>query len=258
VPGIYRPRHPERTVLYRILFHNFDRFLTVYEGRFEKEYGHFRPVVKEVVERYLDCGNPRGGFARISCPDCHSEHLLTFSCKTRGFRPSCHAKRREEWGRSTSTRIFISRVRARTKTEAERIGKYMVRPVLALDRLSFLEGEGRVGYRHGDDDAELERMDYLELIARVTSHVPDKGKVMVRYYGLYASAQIHPSPGVDVRRGKAAAGSCLRTDGPDGGRRERGVRITAPGRGGRTIPAWPNSRLAGPIIRLRWRWAAES
>jgi hypothetical protein len=33
----------------------------------------FRPVVKEVVERYLDCGNPRSGFARIRCPDCHSE-----------------------------------------------------------------------------------------------------------------------------------------------------------------------------------------
>ena len=70
----------------------------------------------------------------------------------------------------------------------ERIGKYMVRPILALDRLSFLEREGRVGYRHGDDGAELERMDYLELIARVTSHIPDKGQVMVRYYGLYANA----------------------------------------------------------------------
>jgi hypothetical protein len=98
VPGIYRPRHPERTVLYRVLFHDFDRFLTAYESRFEKEYGHFRPVVREVVERYLDCGNPRFGFARIRCPDCHSEQLLTFSCKTCGFCPSCHAKRREELG----------------------------------------------------------------------------------------------------------------------------------------------------------------
>jgi len=68
VPGIYRPRHPERTALYRVLFHSVDRFLTAYESRFEKEYGHFRPVVKEVVERYLDCGNPRSGFARICCP----------------------------------------------------------------------------------------------------------------------------------------------------------------------------------------------
>jgi len=27
-------------------------------------------------------------------------------------------------------------------------------------------------------------MDYLEFIARVTSHIPDKGQVMIRYYGL--------------------------------------------------------------------------
>ena len=31
-------------------------------------------------------------------------------------------------------------------------------------------------------------MDCLEFIARVTSHIPDKGQVMVRYYGLYAKA----------------------------------------------------------------------
>jgi len=321
VPGIYRPRHPERTVLYRVLFHNFERFLTAYEMRFEKEYGYFRPIVQEVVELYLDCGNPRSGFARIRCPDCRAEHLLTFSCKTRGFCPSCHAKRLEEWGewvRETllldvphrqvvftipkTLRIFFkfrrkllgelcrcavkalsvyfgvltgealvpgiivavqtfgdrinfhphlhllvteggvdragifhriahlddsrlagifarevlrllvgrgllspewadrilswrhtgfnvhSRVRARTKVEAERVGKYMVRPVLSLDRLLFLDREGKVGYRHGENGTELETMDYLELIARVTSHIPDKGQVMVRYYGLYANA----------------------------------------------------------------------
>jgi len=31
-------------------------------------------------------------------------------------------------------------------------------------------------------------MDYLELIAQVTSHIPDKGQVMVSYYGLCANA----------------------------------------------------------------------
>jgi len=31
-------------------------------------------------------------------------------------------------------------------------------------------------------------MDYLEFIARVTSHIPDKSQVMVRYYGLYSNA----------------------------------------------------------------------
>ena len=31
-------------------------------------------------------------------------------------------------------------------------------------------------------------MDYLEFITRVTSHIPDKGQVMIRYYGLYSNA----------------------------------------------------------------------
>jgi hypothetical protein len=41
-------------------------FLREYEDRFEKEYGYFRPVIQEVVEKYLDCGNPMSGFARIA------------------------------------------------------------------------------------------------------------------------------------------------------------------------------------------------
>jgi len=61
VAGIYRPRHPERTVLYWVLFHYFDQFLAEYESRFEREYGFLRPIIKEVVERYFDCGNPRCG-----------------------------------------------------------------------------------------------------------------------------------------------------------------------------------------------------
>jgi hypothetical protein len=105
--GVYRPRHPERTVLYRVLSHYFSSFLSEYESRFEREYGFLRPVVKEVVERYLDCGNPRCGFARIHCPACRAEHLLTFSCKTRGFCPSCQAKRIEMWGEWVRDRLLI-------------------------------------------------------------------------------------------------------------------------------------------------------
>jgi len=67
VSGIYRQRHPERTVFYQVLFHYFERFLQEYEDRFEKDYGYFRPVIQDVVEKYLDCGNPMCGFARIRC-----------------------------------------------------------------------------------------------------------------------------------------------------------------------------------------------
>jgi len=137
-----------------VLFHYFDRFLGEYEDRFEKEYGFLGPVIKEVVERYLDCGNPKCGFARIRCPSCGTEHLLCFSCRTRGFCPSCHAKRLEEWGEwmreELGSQALVekiagwrhsgfnvhSRVRAQTKKEAERVGKYIIRPLLALERLT--------------------------------------------------------------------------------------------------------------------------
>lgn len=56
MPEIYRPCHPERTVLYRVLFHHFDRFLAEYESLFEREYGFFLPIDKEVVKRYVDGG----------------------------------------------------------------------------------------------------------------------------------------------------------------------------------------------------------
>jgi len=56
-----------------------------------------------VVDRYLDCANPRCGFARIRCPDYARECLVTFSCKTRHFCPSRRAKRREAWS------IWLSR-----------------------------------------------------------------------------------------------------------------------------------------------------
>jgi len=319
--GIYRHRHPERTVFYRVLFRYFDEFVGEYENRFEREYGYFRSVIQEVVEKYLDCGNPKCGFARIRCGDCGKEFLLYFSCHGRGFCPSCQAKRREEWGewmrekllldvphrqvvftiakmlrvffkynrsllsdlclcgkeallkyfkaaagreltpgiiaviQSFGSRINLhphlhflvseggsdqeerfqsvcrfnddflreiftrevfslllrkqlinltlvqkilrwrhtgfhvhSKVRATSKQEAERVGKYMIRPILSLKRLSFDKAKGQVIYQYAKHSSKLERMDYLEFIARVTSHIPDKGQVMIRYYGLYANA----------------------------------------------------------------------
>jgi len=68
------------------------------------------------------------------------------------------------------------------------VGKYMIRSLLSLKGLSFNESEGKVCYQYAKQSSEQERMDYLEFIARATSHIPDKGQVMVRYYGLYSNA----------------------------------------------------------------------
>jgi hypothetical protein len=332
--SLYRQRHPESTVLYRVLATHFDSFLARYDSIFQRRYGYLRPVVREVVERYLDCANPMCGFARIRCPACAREYLLTFSCKTRHFCPSCHARRRRAWsiwlgrhlllpvphrqvvftipkmvrpffrynrallgdlclcavkatgkymkaraGRplipgtvaviqtfgnrlnfhphlhmlitegglrsegsfqplptfddAALARIFAhevlaflvardlispeirgkilswrhtgfnvhSRVRTTTARDARRVAMYMAKPILALTRLSFDEDEGKVIYRYGDGDTDRMEMDYLDFIARVTAHIPDKGQVMIRYYGLYSNAH----RGKEKKRGRAAS-----------------------------------------------------
>ena len=45
------------------------------------------------MARYLDCGLFESGFARVACPRCRAEFLVSFSCKRRGLCPSCGAKR---------------------------------------------------------------------------------------------------------------------------------------------------------------------
>ena len=93
----YRPRHPERSVLYRALAHHFERFLLVYEDRFQDGRGYLRRCVEPAIHRYLDCGIFDQGAARVRCPDCRHEFLVAFSCKLRGLCPSCHQKRELLW-----------------------------------------------------------------------------------------------------------------------------------------------------------------
>ena len=64
----------------------------------------------------------------------------------------------------------------------------MIRPLLSLKRLFFDEGEGKVRYQYSRHGSQEESMDYLEFIARVNSHIPNKGQVMICYYGLYSNA----------------------------------------------------------------------
>lgn len=45
---------------------------------------------------YLKCGRLEHGFLRVRCAQCHAERLVAFSCKRRGFCPSCGARRMVE------------------------------------------------------------------------------------------------------------------------------------------------------------------
>ena len=52
--------------------------------------------VQREFEDFLKCGRLEHGFLRVRCESCHAEHLVAFSCKRRGFCPSCGARRMAE------------------------------------------------------------------------------------------------------------------------------------------------------------------
>ena len=95
ISGVYLPRHPKTSPLYGLVEDHFEDFEKVYEERFAAKHGFWRPVVRKVADRFLDCGDLRHGFARVRCenPECRHEMILAFSCRGRYFCPSCHAKR---------------------------------------------------------------------------------------------------------------------------------------------------------------------
>jgi ribosomal protein S27E len=90
-PGYARHR-PEATLLYQLVEQHFPTFCDVRAaaGRPLPDY------VQEEFDAYLKCGRLEEGFLRVRCEQCHAEKLVAFSCKKRGFCPSCGARRMAE------------------------------------------------------------------------------------------------------------------------------------------------------------------
>lgn len=52
--------------------------------------------VRDEFDAYIDCGRIECGFVRAKCESCRYEHLAPFSCRRRGFCPSCGVRRMVE------------------------------------------------------------------------------------------------------------------------------------------------------------------
>ena len=88
----YQRYQPENKLLYRIVERHYPAF-TAYLA----EQGAVLPrYVKHEFEACFKCGRLEHGFLRVQCNNCHAEHLVAFSCKRRGFCPSCGARRMAE------------------------------------------------------------------------------------------------------------------------------------------------------------------
>jgi hypothetical protein len=90
----YRRRHAEASVFHGVIQDHLDDFLRAAADRADG------PGLPEFIARefreYLTCGVLAHGFARVRCARCALERLVPFSCKGRGFCPSCGGRRMTE------------------------------------------------------------------------------------------------------------------------------------------------------------------
>ena len=94
----YRARRPKLSPLWQCLDAHFDTFLDIYPEAYERDFGFLRPIIPEVVGKFMGCGDFANGFARVRCDHCAHEYLLPFSCKGRWFCPCCHQKKVQLFG----------------------------------------------------------------------------------------------------------------------------------------------------------------
>ncbi len=99
---VYERHRPERTLLYQLVQEYYPAFKDhlMAQGRALPGY------VEQEFKDYLRCRRLENGFLRVRCDTCHAEHLIAFSCKRRGFCPSCGARRKAESAALPADEVF--------------------------------------------------------------------------------------------------------------------------------------------------------
>jgi hypothetical protein len=83
----YERHRPERTTLYAVVRDNLETLYgAIDDGAIDVKVSKH---ARKELEAYLDCGLLCRGFARLRCGSCNESRLVGFSCKGRGFCPSC-------------------------------------------------------------------------------------------------------------------------------------------------------------------------
>ncbi|MBU1241338.1 transposase zinc-binding domain-containing protein [Myxococcota bacterium] len=85
-PQVYKPRAPQNSLLYTAIISHFNSFTALT--------GHdpLPAYIESEFASYIRCGIHSYGFTRLKCTECDKSYTIPFSCKGRGFCPSCMAE----------------------------------------------------------------------------------------------------------------------------------------------------------------------
>src|SRR5262249_45076028 len=87
----YAPRDPSGTVLYHVIAEHLETFLASFDD--PPGAPGWPAYVQQDFSDYFRGAILAHGFLRLGCAPCHKELLVSFSCKRRGFCPSCAGRR---------------------------------------------------------------------------------------------------------------------------------------------------------------------
>jgi ribosomal protein S27E len=179
-PGYVRHR-PETTLLYQLVERHYPDFRALREaaGRTLPRY------VQDEFEAYLKCGRLEHGFLRVRCEDCHAEKLAAFSCKRRGFCPSCGARRMTD----SAALLADAVVPAKPIRQWVLSLPFALRFLLATDPAALTQVlAGSLPLKdpvsRWDDTIVLEPLDF---IARLAALVPQPRLHLTRFHGVFAA-----------------------------------------------------------------------
>ena len=132
-PALYRPRRPERTLLYRLVREHLETYLSL-ARQGDLEIDPVPGYVEGAFRKYLECGIPSCGVARARCAGCGYDFFVAFSCQIRGICPSCNTRRMVETAAHLTDHVLPNvphrqwvvsvpkRVRYLFRTERETVG----------------------------------------------------------------------------------------------------------------------------------------
>ena len=94
--------------------------------------------VQDEFDAFLECGILAYGFLRLRCADCGHEKLVAFSCKRRGFCPSCGGRRMAQTAAHLADCV-IPRVPVRQweRLTSSLLGRFEFLETLPRDRLIY-------------------------------------------------------------------------------------------------------------------------
>lgn len=143
--------------------------------------GHELPrhVEKELRE-YVGCGALGAGFLQLRCGGCGEERVVAFSCKGRGFCPTCTGRRMAD----TSARLVDD-----VFPEEAPVRQWVLSPPLEIGRLARIDDD-RLSFRlktpWADGTTHLV-LSPMELIEKLAALVPPPRINLVRYHGVLAA-----------------------------------------------------------------------